>query len=957
MINRIFKNRSTRFQISLGLVNMMVSLMLLAAIMGLIPDRHGAIRDGNARLAEAIAVNSSIFITTADIGRMEAILQVIVERNEDILAASVRRMDGQLLASIGEFPATTMTNAEDRISRDGHIVVPIYEGQDEWGQVELSFKPLLPEQWYSMFYHPTMQLIAILSLIGFILFYLYMGKMLKQLDPSQAIPDRVRSALDTMAEGLLVIDAQQNIVLANQAFSEIAGMKPADIVGLQISRFEWMDQQNSQLEPATMPWSRVLEDGVVRTAEVVRLGNQSGVTSTFMLNCSPVLAGSGKPAGALISFDDITELEKKEIELRQSKEEAEQANRFKSEFLANMSHEIRTPMNAILGFAEVLKRGYDRHSKDSIRYLNTISSSGNHLLGLINDILDLSKVEAGRIEIEKIHSPVHQIIHEVIQIMQVKAEEKNLNLRYQPVGPLPDNIETDAGKLRQIITNLVGNAIKFTEQGEVTVLSRFIKSGPEPMVEIIVRDTGIGMTQEQADQIFDPFTQADSSITRRFGGTGLGLTISKRFAEALGGDIVVESKPDAGSKFIVTIATGPLADARMLAAEDIMSTQWQEEAAPSTRWTFSGAHVLVVDDGKENRDLLEIVLSDAGLKVDTAKHGQDALGFLAHKMVDVVLMDVQMPVMDGLTAAGIMRRSYADLPVIALTADAMSGAQQKCLDAGYSDYLTKPVNIDSLMGKLAELLPGKQEQVDTSVQPQAADKPVVSEVMTDEKIVTSLDVSNPRFRGIVQQFIERMHEQMHAIDLARQQRDYVQLQKLGHWLKGSSGTVGFNELVDPGRELEQFAKDEDDARLEQHVEQLQSLVQRLALEDTAQAAAEPTGAEANTDQPAKVYDIPELVSCRLPLSNPSMRNAIDMFLAQLDDWLVVIEADIKAKDFERINKFAYWLKASGGSAGFDAFTEPAKDLEAQAKEQQLDEVRHTVAVIKTLSTRIDLNAA
>lgn len=951
MALRIFKKLSTRFRISLGLSSMLVSLVLLAALLGLVPDRNAAIRDGHARLAESVAVNSSIFITISDIRRMDTILQVLVDRNEDLLSAAVRHADGRLLTVIGKHQGVWQDSGEN-VSRDGQVVVPIYEGQQQWGQVELSFQPLVPKQWYGWLYHPIVMLMAFLSIAGFILYYLYMGKMLKQLDPSQAIPDRVRSALDTMAEGLLVIDAKQNIVLANQAFADIPSVNSEKLIGLQISRFGWLNQENEKLEIEQAPWTRTLDDAVVRTAEVVRLDIGNNETRTFMLNCSPVLTGSGKPAGALISFDDITELEKKEIELRLSRDEAEKANQFKSEFLANMSHEIRTPMNAILGFAEVLKRGYDRDNKDSIRYLNTISSSGNHLLGLINDILDLSKVEAGRIEIEKVQTPVHTIIQEVIQIMRVKADEKQISLEYQADGPLPATIETDAAKLRQIITNLVGNAIKFTDRGGVAVTSRLERTASGPKVHISVRDTGIGMTTQQARAVFNPFTQADSSITRRFGGTGLGLTISKRFAEAMGGDIRVSSKEDEGSDFQVTIPAGNIESVSMLSVEEIMSTDWAEQTDTAVRWEFSEASALVVDDGEENRDLLKVVLSDAGIQVFTAENGQQALDSLTQQTVDMVLMDVQMPVMDGLTAAGIMRERYPDLPVIALTADAMSGVQQKCLSAGYSDYLSKPIDIDLLMERLGNYLNGSQ--VDAGqifVDKRRATVSQASDAEQEEKIHSSLPVHKEQFRRIVEKFIDRMHDQVDVIGSAWRDRDYDRLKKLGHWLKGSSGSVGFPELMRAGSALEQYALDRNDEKLGATIERIGAFVVRM--EVAPDTETRPTQS-AKTQETRKDYALPDKVSCRLPTTSPRLRPIIDRFLAQLEDWLGRIDAEFERQDYEHIHKFAQWLKASGGSVGFDAFTEPARDLASHCRDEELDGIAHTISVIKSLSSRIDI---
>ena len=954
LFKKIFGEQRPRFRISLGLSGMLVSLLLVAAIVGLIPDRNQAIRDGHAQLAEAIAVNSSIFITVSDIRRMEANLQVVVERNEDIQSAAIRRSDGTAMVVIGEHDRLwRLTDME--LSSESQVRVPIYEGSNDWGQVELTFEPLLPKEWYGELLHPVFVLLTFISITSFIVFYWYLGKMLKQLDPSQAIPDRVRSALDTMAEGLLVLDAKQNVVMANLAFSTLVDEASDALIGRQISRFPWIQQNDEPLLPENAAWTKTLQDGAVRTADMIRLNVKGGKSKTFMTNCSPILSGSGKPAGVLISFDDVTELEQKELELRVSRDEAEQANRFKSEFLANMSHEIRTPMNAILGFAEVLKRGYNSKSSDSIRYLNTISSSGTHLLNLINDILDLSKVEAGQIDIEKIETPAHQIIHEVVQIMRVKADEKGIYLRYEPDGQLPEYVYTDTGKLRQIITNLVGNAIKFTDGGGVRIVSRLEKNGADNLLAIDVIDTGIGMTEEQAAGVFNPFTQADSSITRRFGGTGLGLTISKSFSEALGGDIVIHSEQGKGSRFTLRVNAGAIADIPLLSVDELLSMSWHEKASEHQHWRFPGSKVLVVDDGAENRELLEVVLSDVGIQVETAENGQVALDYIASQHFDAVLMDVQMPVMDGYAAATIMRKQYPDLPVIAMTADAMKGAEQKCLDAGFSQYMTKPVEIDKMIDCLADLLGGeiltegevKANQSDASLGDASSHKTQAG------KIYSSLPMSNPKFRSIVEKFIIRLKDQLVVIDSAWQQRNYDELKRLGHWLKGSAGSVGFIQFVEPSKAFEQYAIDRDDANIEAAIAVLHSLAIRLD-SGTESDLEKEVGSAKQENKVVKEYDIPPKLRCRLLDTSPRLRPIIDRFVDQLLGWLERIDDALERDDFVELEKFAYWLKATGGSVGFDAFTEPAIDLEKQVKKKQVLMVRHTVSVIKELSGRFDL---
>ena len=400
-----------------------------------------------------------------------------------------------------------------------------------------------------------MKLIAFMASVCMVVFSLYLRKMLQHLDPSKVVPGRVRSALDTLAEGLLVVDKNEKIVLANQAFATIVGRKAEEMLGARASQLKWVFEEGASKE---FPWTRAMREGQPLVGIRMHLIDSHSVTRTFTVNCSPVLGNDGAYRGVLTSFDDVTQLEQKEIELRKSTAVAESANRAKSEFLARMSHEIRTPMNAILGFAEVLRRGYEQNEIERQEYLDTIHSSGKHLLELINDILDLSKIESGKLEIELARCSPHQIMTETLSIMSVRAREKNLLLDLKWDGAVPETIETDPTRFRQVITNLVGNAIKFTDKGSVRLAARIKRDGGTPKLVVDVIDSGIGMKPEALGRIFQPFAQADTSITRRFGGTGLGLSISRQIADALGGTLSVASEPGRGSVFTLTIETGSL---------------------------------------------------------------------------------------------------------------------------------------------------------------------------------------------------------------------------------------------------------------------------------------------------------------------------------------------------------------------------------------------------------------
>jgi signal transduction histidine kinase/CheY-like chemotaxis protein len=426
----------------------------------------------------------------------------------------------------------------------------------------------------------------------------------------------------------------------------------------------------------------------------------------------------------------LVERKRAEEELRQSRERLEQyaaalessnraleeynrlaeaGTRAKSEFLANMSHEIRTPMTAILGYADLLlaEDGIERGPDEHREAIHTIQRNGKHLLDLINDILDLSKVESGKMEIQNVRCSPLALLADVESLMHVRAAEKSLALEVDACEGLPETILTDPLRLRQILVNLVGNALKFTDQGTVRVSVRLVGDGRLRRLRFDVMDTGIGMNEEQVGRLFRPFSQVDGTAARRFGGTGLGLAISKRLAEALGGTLEVHSAPDKGSTFSATIDPGPLDGIPIVQQAAATEIQTISVAPP----TASGAtelhgRVLLAEDGPDSQRIISILLRKAGAEVIVVENGQLALEAAlgqseACHPFDVILMDMQMPVMDGYTATRALRQHGYSGPIIALTAHAMVEDRQKCLDAGCDDYTTKPIDRRRLLEVVA----------------------------------------------------------------------------------------------------------------------------------------------------------------------------------------------------------------------------------------------------------------
>ncbi len=505
----------------------------------------------------------------------------------------------------------------------------------------------------------------------------------QELKTSTVSKNHMQSMYDGVIDMMVIMDTDMNIKTVNDAFTQFTNKRPDQVIGRHLG--EIVDLLNNR--DLLIKINRQLDtNGKFHNAELLFKTETGTIPTSSSFSC--LKNANGKKEGIMIVAKDITQIKETEQKLIEAKEAAEEANKSKGRFLSNMSHEIRTPLNGIIGFTDMLKT--TDLDEDQHEYVEMISNSGTNLSKLLNDVLDLNKIDLDRLTLEEIPYDFRATFTSNLNPYTYTAKEKGIEFKYSFDRSVPKTIIGDPTRLNQILVNLVGNGIKFTENGSVEVLFSTTKKGNDLLLTCSVTDTGIGIAKEKQQLVFDRFSQSDNSITRKFGGSGLGLAISRQLVELMGGTIKIISPPfdkEHGTTFQFEI---PVKVGSEIRNDDIQDADYE----------FGEVSILAVDDNKVNLVLLERMLSKVGAKVTTAMDGQEAIKQAKQMDFDMILMDIQMPVMDGLTAARTLRKSDYKKPILALSANVDTENITRIRAAGMEDFLQKPFHRPQLMNLL-----------------------------------------------------------------------------------------------------------------------------------------------------------------------------------------------------------------------------------------------------------------
>lgn len=631
----------------------------------------------------------------------------------------------------------------------------------------------------------------------------------------QRSEEKFRNIISNMNLGLLEVDMDEHILQTNQSFCEMIGYSSEELMG-QVASEVILKGENADL----MAEKNASRKKGISDAYEIKVKDKSGNLKWWLISGGPLFNDKGEQTGSLGIHLDITEQKQLEVELKKAKEEAEFSSRAKEVFLANMSHEIRTPMNGILGMARQLEKSSLNQNQKF--YLKIITSAADHLLIILNDILDISKIEAGKLQIENTHLDIADVAERTKNILSAKAEEKGLRFNVSIDQNVSKSLSGDPTRLNQILLNLAGNAIKFTEKGTVTIECKLIKEDNErQLIEFNIRDTGIGMSEEYIDNIFDKFSQEDETVARKYGGTGLGMSISKQLVELMGGELSIQSHQGVGTAILFQIELERIEESTKA------SSKVYKYVPDKIQDKVKGKKILLAEDNEMNQLVVCTSLDFIGMNYDIANDGLEAVEAISKASYDLILMDINMPRMDGIKATKKIRQDYSqDIPIIALTANAMEGASKTYLKAGMNDYLAKPFVEEELFEVLCKWIGNDAPKNKTEV----AVEPPSAELYNLAKLEKISRGNQAFIDKMLHLFVTRIPQALEEIKTAYAAKDLETIYKTAHRIKPTLNDLDITHSKDQIIEIEKLAMaGEDSNELSQLISAVNENVSQVVL--------------------------------------------------------------------------------------------------------------------------------
>ncbi|NLY00039.1 MAG: PAS domain S-box protein [Rhodopirellula sp.] len=744
---------------------------------------------------------------------------------------------------------------------------------------------------------------------------------LRRAEKSQA---RLAAIVESSDDAIVSKDLNGVIQTWNAGAERLFGYRAEEIVGQPITLLlppERIHEEGQILE-------RVRSGQRVEHLETVRV-TKDGRRIDVSVTASPIKDKDGRIIAASKLAHDITDRKRAEAALLEAKAAAEAASVAKSRFLANMSHELRTPMNAILGLIDVaLPNTIHPTVRDC---LQTAKGSAGLLLTLLNDLLDSAKIESGRFELESAPFSLRQMLDQITRVLAARASGKGLSFCCRVPDQTPDAVTGDRMRLQQVLLNLAGNAVKFTERGEVAIsVEQSQISDAESEIcnlTFAVRDTGIGIPPAVQEHLFRPFTQADTSTARRFGGTGLGLSISKSFVEMMDGRIWVESEPGKGSTFYFTV--------RLPLAKELPS----DFEAPVAVTTVASAQlrILLAEDNPANQKLAAYILQDRGHLLDIAEDGQQAIDLSEQNHYDVILMDVEMPGMNGLEAAAAIRKREAGgprVPIIAMTAHAMAGDRDRCLAHGMDGYLSKPIDAQEMIALIEGLAARGAPAVRASVAPTEPASPTSPAVFDPKTALKRCTGSRDVLARMAQCFVAEVRNLIPQMRAASEKGDFAEAGRLAHRLKGTIVYLGSESAEKAAIALEKFHEGGEKAEAEEAVRALEHecalLESALALHEGLSAIAPTPPGDSSTTVDASIFNLEEAI--KRCFNRRAMFHAmVESFFEDMDKLFPQMRAAMERSDYAEVGHLGHRLKGTVNYLGAERAMEAALRVERFAR--------------------------